>query len=110
MIKGLIRVLMVVAILFCSLDAPLLAQSTDAATTHQVATGDSVAAADEPAGGEEPSPMPDHSMHHHCPGGVLCRASNITDTANGDPAERFVLTTAAMTSRSEAPPIQPPSA
>lgn len=108
--RRLIFAWMVFAVLFCSLDTPVLAHAADVGVSHAVMADEGHADIDTSGNEDEQSPTPDHAVHHHCPGHLLARLPAI-DTARAlDRPLLFSLVAMPLASLATAPPTEPPAA
>lgn len=108
--RRLIFAWMVFAVLFCSLDTPVLAHAADVGASHAVMAAEGHVDFETSGSEDEESPTPDHAVHHHCPGHLLARLPAIDVIGVSERPLLFSLVAMPLASRSTAPPTEPPAA
>lgn len=102
---------MIIAVLFSSMDVPVLAHAYEAGATHLSEMGHLEAQPDaDDRDNEDRSATPDHVVHHHCSGDALARLPDLKTSVTEDRPELFALVAMPMASRATAPPTEPPAA
>lgn len=108
--RRLIFFWMVFAVLFCSLDTPVLAHAADVGPAHAVMAAEGHVDLGSSGSEGDESPTSDHAVHHHCPGHLLARLPAIDVIGLSERPLLFGLIAMPLASRATAPPTEPPAA
>lgn len=99
-----LRLLLLISVFLCGLHAAEPVQAHDQHAHHELSGAD--AGEDAHTGAEQAA----HAVHHHCPMAPDQASSTACGAPPPDALGPFARPAAALASRSQAPPLEPPAA
>jgi hypothetical protein len=101
------RLLLMISVFLCGLHAAEPVQAHDESVHHDLTAGSDTGSGEDSHSGAEKAA---HAAHHHCPMAPDQAAAEADATSGRDGMAHFARSAAALNSRSQAPPLEPPAA